>query len=194
MLKIFKEYKMNHALREENMHADILSKLASGELVELSGPIYVERLLAPSIEQKKVAVIEGSYDWMTPIKCYLTDETIIEDSAQAQKLILQAVRFIIIDGALYKRVFTDQRCIKMLGTFFRKYDECQRHSSISRQPVEELSSILSPVPFVVWGINLLGPFTQARGTTKYKVAAIYYFTKWVEAKVLATIMTLEIRR
>ena len=42
-------------------------------------------------------------------------------------------------------------------------------------------------PFQKWAIDLVGPFPEAPGRVKFLIVAIYYFTKWVEAKPLASI-------
>lgn len=54
-------------------------------------------------------------------------------------------------------------------------------------PSTELSNIFSPYPFTQWGIDLLRPFPMAVGQKRFIVNTIDYFTKWVEAKPLATI-------
>ena len=72
-------------------------------------------------------------------------------------------------------------------TFARKYDKCQRFSNIPRSHPEKLASMTSPWPFAVWGIDLIGPLPTARPAFKYAVVAVDYFTKWAEAKSLATI-------
>ena len=41
---------------------------------------------------------------------------------------------------------------------------------------------------------MLGPFLTAAGQLKFMVVAIDYFTKWIEAKPLATITAKRIRR
>jgi hypothetical protein len=38
-----------------------------------------------------------------------------------------------------------------------------------------------------WGLDLLGPLPPAQGNLKYVVVAVEYFSKWIEAKPLATI-------
>jgi transposase InsO family protein len=38
-----------------------------------------------------------------------------------------------------------------------------------------------------WGLDLLGPLPLAQGNLRYVVVAIEYFSKWIEAKPLATI-------
>ncbi|KAK3003531.1 hypothetical protein RJ639_018380 [Escallonia herrerae] len=56
--------------------------------------------------------------------------------------------------------------------------------SYARRP---LTSIVSPIPFAVWGMDLLGPFPMASGQQRFVIVAIDYFTKWTEAESLATI-------
>ena len=43
-------------------------------------------------------------------------------------------------------------------------------------------------------MNILGPFSIASGQRKFVVVAIDYFTKWVEAEVLATITEQKIQK
>ena len=72
-------------------------------------------------------------------------------------------------------------------SFTRKYDKCQRFSSIPRSHPEKLTSMTSPWPFAIWGIDLISPMPTACPTFKYTVVAVDYFTKWPEAKPLAVI-------
>ena len=51
----------------------------------------------------------------------------------------------------------------------------------------------SPWPFAQWGIDIVGPLPQGKGQVKFLLVAIDYFTKWVEAKALATITKARIR-
>ncbi|GJW05454.1 reverse transcriptase domain-containing protein [Tanacetum coccineum] len=37
----------------------------------------------------------------------------------------------------------------------------------------------------IWGMDVLGPFPEASGKVKFVIVAIDYFTKWIEAKLLA---------
>ena len=45
----------------------------------------------------------------------------------------------------------------------------------------------APWPFAQWGLEIIGPFPTAVQQLKFLVVGIVYFTKWVEAKALATI-------
>jgi len=44
-----------------------------------------------------------------------------------------------------------------------------------------------PWSFYQWGLDILGLFPQAPGRVKFLIMAVDYFTKWIEAKPLATI-------
>jgi transposase InsO family protein len=45
-----------------------------------------------------------------------------------------------------------------------------------------------------WGLDLLGPLPPAQGNLKYVVVAVEYFSKWIEAKPLATITSATIQK
>ena len=45
----------------------------------------------------------------------------------------------------------------------------------------------APWPFAQWGLNIMGPFSTAVRQLKFLVVGIDYFTKWVEAELLAKI-------
>jgi hypothetical protein len=44
-----------------------------------------------------------------------------------------------------------------------------------------------------WGLDLLGPLPPAQGNLKYVVVAVEYFSKWIEAKPLATITSVTVQ-
>ena len=48
-------------------------------------------------------------------------------------------------------------------------------------------------PFAVWEIDLIDQFPKERGSMQQAVVAINYFTKWVEAKALASITPRKIK-
>ncbi|XP_074377382.1 uncharacterized protein LOC141718908 [Apium graveolens] len=77
------------------------------------------------------------------------------------------------------------------NNYVNKCDRCQRHAPIVRQPPERLISI-RPIPFAIWGIDILGPFPVALGQRKFIVVAINYIIKWIEVKALAKITTKQI--
>ncbi|GJW35954.1 reverse transcriptase domain-containing protein [Tanacetum coccineum] len=65
--------------------------------------------------------------------------------------------------------------------------DCQVHKPVLRNPQQKLSPITSPWPFYKWGINIAEPFPERPGKVKFLIVAIDYFTKWIEAKPVATI-------
>jgi len=47
--------------------------------------------------------------------------------------------------------------------FARKCDRCQRFSRNPRLPTAELTHMVSPWPFAIWGIDLIGELPMGRG-------------------------------
>ncbi|RDX96547.1 Gypsy retrotransposon integrase-like protein 1, partial [Mucuna pruriens] len=78
--------------------------------------------------------------------------------------------------------------------FVKKCDKCQRFAEGHKAPPERLHSIMAPWPFHKWGIDILGPFPIAPGQLKFLIVAVDYFTKWVEAELVATISAERIKR
>ncbi|XP_071695149.1 uncharacterized protein [Rutidosis leptorrhynchoides] len=62
-------------------------------------------------------------------------------------------------------------------TLLRTCEPCQIHAKVQKQPKQEMITVLSAWPFSKWGIDLVGPLTEAPGGYKWLVVAIDYFTK-----------------
>ncbi|KAJ1691406.1 hypothetical protein LUZ63_015561 [Rhynchospora breviuscula] len=92
-----------------------------------------------------------------------------------------------LSGRIIRAGFYWPSLRKDVEEYVRRCEKCQFHARIPRQPPHPMQSISSPWPFDVWGIDLLGPFSQGQGNVKFLVVAVEYFTKWIEAKPLATI-------
>ena len=71
--------------------------------------------------------------------------------------------------------------------YVRVCDQCQRFSNIPRQPSEYLTPMMAPWPFAQCGLDILGPFLVRTRHMKFLVVGIDYFTKWVDAELLASI-------
>ncbi|KAK3002009.1 hypothetical protein RJ639_022183 [Escallonia herrerae] len=69
----------------------------------------------------------------------------------------------------------------------KKCDACQRFSPVPRLAPTALTTLNSPIPFAMWGMDILGPFPPALAQRKFVIVAIDYFTKWVEAEALSSI-------
>ncbi|XP_074323710.1 uncharacterized protein LOC141660621 [Apium graveolens] len=72
-------------------------------------------------------------------------------------------------------------------TYMKKYRKCQKFSNVPKQSPSLPGSVLSPVPFAVWGIDIMGPFPRAKGDLRYVLVTIDYRTKWGEAMAMRTI-------
>ncbi|GJV67819.1 reverse transcriptase domain-containing protein [Tanacetum coccineum] len=70
----------------------------------------------------------------------------------------------------------------------QRCEACQIHSLVPRNPKQEMTSIILAWPFSWWGIDIVGPLLMALGGARFLVVAIDYFTKWVEAKPLVSII------
>ncbi|GJS93699.1 reverse transcriptase domain-containing protein [Tanacetum coccineum] len=64
-------------------------------------------------------------------------------------------------------------------------DSCQRQGKILQKDEMPQNAIQVCEIFDVWGIDFMGPFLSSRGN-KYILMAVYYLSKWVEAKALPT--------
>nr|GEW87599.1 reverse transcriptase domain-containing protein [Tanacetum cinerariifolium] len=69
----------------------------------------------------------------------------------------------------------------------RKCNDCQIHRPITRSPQQPLTPIMAPWLFYKWGIDIAGPFSEGPGKVKFLIVVMDYFTKWIEAKAVATI-------
>ncbi|GJV82457.1 reverse transcriptase domain-containing protein [Tanacetum coccineum] len=70
-------------------------------------------------------------------------------------------------------------------TMIKSCDTCQRKGKISQRDEMPQNAIQVCEIFDVWGIDFMGPFPSLR-RNKYILVAIYYLSKWVEAKALPT--------
>jgi hypothetical protein len=69
----------------------------------------------------------------------------------------------------------------------QKCENCQKCTRDQKQP-SSLTQITQPTwPLQRWGLDLLGPLPPTQGNLKYVMVAVEYFSKWIEAKPLATI-------
>ncbi|GJR81795.1 reverse transcriptase domain-containing protein [Tanacetum coccineum] len=76
----------------------------------------------------------------------------------------------------------------------RECNDYQIHRPFPRNPQQNLTPITSPWPFYKWGIDIAGPFPEGPGKVKFLIVAIDYFTKWIEAKAVATITGNQVKK
>ena len=70
----------------------------------------------------------------------------------------------------------------------KKCNKCQRFTDIPRAPPVELTTMTSPWPFAVWGIDLIESLPVGKGGVKYAIVVVDYFMNWTEAEPLASII------
>src|SRR4051812_23335944 len=77
----------------------------------------------------------------------------------------------------------------------RKCPKCQIFASFTHEAATNLVSIISPIPFAQWGIDLLSSFPVAKtGQFQFLVVAVDYFTKWIETEPLALVKAANIEK
>ncbi|GJR21357.1 reverse transcriptase domain-containing protein [Tanacetum coccineum] len=91
-------------------------------------------------------------------------------------------------GYYWPTMHTDARKL------IRECNDCQVHLPILRNSQHNLTPITSPWPFYKWGIDIVGPFSEGPSKVKFLIVAIDYFTKWIEAKPVATITSNQVKK
>ncbi|GJX96013.1 reverse transcriptase domain-containing protein [Tanacetum coccineum] len=211
----FKAFSIRQVPRSENKKADALSKIASTSFAHLSKQVLVEELKENSISKVEILAVveeEEGDTWMTPIFKYPTKETLPADVKKARAVRGKSRRFAVINGTLYQKSFLgpwlwcvrplqanyvlgeihEGSCSMHAGTrsimakalrisyywptmhkdarkLIRVCQDCQVHKPVPRNPEQKLTPITSPWP-------------------------IDYFTKWIEAKPVATITGNQIKK
>ena len=116
LMKKFDSYEVYHVLREENVRADILSKLASTKSGGNNKSLIQESLKTFSIaEAVPTLTIEEYPSLMTSIIQYLKNGTLPDDIVEAKRMANEASYYIIIGGQLYRRSLS-QPLLKCLRT------------------------------------------------------------------------------
>ncbi|GJZ72128.1 reverse transcriptase domain-containing protein [Tanacetum coccineum] len=75
-----------------------------------------------------------------------------------------------------------------------KCKDCQIHRPVPRHHQQPLAPIMAPWTFYKWGIDIAGPFSGGPGKDKFLIVAMDYFTKWIEAKAVATISGSQVKK
>ncbi|GJU47006.1 reverse transcriptase domain-containing protein [Tanacetum coccineum] len=177
-----------------------LSKIASTSFAHLSKQVLVEELKEKSINEKEILAVveEEGNTWMTPICEYLTKEILPADKKKARAIRRKAVSMhsgprsvvakAIRTGYYWPTMHMDARKL------IRECNDCQVHRPVPRNPQQNLSPITSPWPFYKWGIDIAGPFPEGPGKVKFLIVVVDYFTKWIEAKPVATITGNQVKK
>nr|GEY69388.1 reverse transcriptase domain-containing protein [Tanacetum cinerariifolium]GEY70323.1 reverse transcriptase domain-containing protein [Tanacetum cinerariifolium] len=199
MVSGFANFSINQVPRSKNKKADALSKIALTSFAHLSKQVLVEILKEKSIQKKEVTTVveEDGPTWITPIIEYLKEGTLPGDRKEAHKLRIKARQYELGKGmhAGPRSVVTKairlgyywQTMHRDVRDMIRACNDCQIHRPMTRNPQQPLTPITALWPFYKCGIDIAGPFPEGPGKVKFYIVAMDYFTKWIEAKAVATI-------
>ncbi|GJU59699.1 reverse transcriptase domain-containing protein [Tanacetum coccineum] len=169
----FKAFSIKQVPRSENKKADALSKIASTSFAHLSKQVLVEEL-----KEKSIRPLQANYVLRE------IHEGSCSMHAGTRSVMAKALRI----GYYWPTMHEDAR------TLIRACHDCQVHKPVPRNPQQKLSPITSPWPFYKWRIDIAGPFLEGPGKVKFLIVVIDYFTKWIEAKPVATITGNQIKK
>ncbi|GAU16655.1 hypothetical protein TSUD_326050 [Trifolium subterraneum] len=178
MAKQFTMFELTYVPREQNARADLLAKLTSTKKPGNHRTAIQETYL-------QVAALPLARDEATKIK-------------------KMAAWYTMVGGKLYKRAFSALMLLCVSNTeacrILKEIHEgsCgshiesrslagKRYSNLHHAPGEPLKSVLSPWPFYIWGVDILGPFPLSTAKARWIVVVVDYFTKWVEAEPISGI-------
>nr|GEX07213.1 reverse transcriptase domain-containing protein [Tanacetum cinerariifolium] len=197
-------YALSQVPRSRNKKADALSKITSTSFAHLSKQVLVEVLETKSITGKEVtAVIEEEGPiWMTKLVNYLKEGILPGDEKEARKLRLKARRYELMEGVLYKQSFLTPwlRCVGPLQAEYVMREIHEGSCSMHTGPRSIVAKAIRLGYF--WptmhkdardmirkcsDCQIHRPFLEGPGKVKFLIVAMDYFTKWIEAKAMATI-------
>jgi hypothetical protein len=97
-------------------------------------------------------------------------------------------------GKVFRQGFYWPKAASDAADLVQKCENYQKCARDQKQP-SSLTQLIQPTwPLQRWGLDLLGPLPPAQGNLKYVVVAIEYFSKWIEAKSLATITSVTVQK
>nr|GEY09490.1 reverse transcriptase domain-containing protein [Tanacetum cinerariifolium] len=160
--------------------------------------VFVEVLKEKSIQEREMATVveEERPTWMTPpwLRCVgpLQADYVIREIHEGscsthvgtRSMVAKAMR----SGYYWPTMHRDVR------EMIHKCKDCQIHGPVPRHPQQPLNPITAPWPFYKWGIDITGPFPKGPGMVKFLIVAMDYFTKWIEAKVVAMITGSQVKK
>jgi hypothetical protein len=97
-------------------------------------------------------------------------------------------------GKVFLQGFYWPKAASDAAELVQKCEGCEKCARDQKQP-SSLTQLIQPTwPLQRWGLDLLGPLPPAQGNLKYVVVTVEYFSKWIEAKPLATITSVTVQK
>jgi hypothetical protein len=110
------------------------------------------------------------------------------------QVFIQSRRHRPLLGKVFRQGFYWPKAASDVADLVQKCEGCQKCARDKKQP-SSLTQLIQPTwPLQRWGLDLLGPLPPAQGNLRYVVVAVEYFSKWIEAKPLATITSVTIQK
>nr|GEV59950.1 reverse transcriptase domain-containing protein [Tanacetum cinerariifolium] len=194
----FTTFSISQVPRSKNKKANALSKITSTSFAHLSKQVLVEVLENKSIKEKEVAtvIVEDGPTWMTQLVDYLKGGVPPGDKKEARKLRLKARQYEFMEGVLNRRSFLTSwlRCVGPLQAEYVMREIHERSCNMHAGPRSPLTPITAPWSFYKWGIDIACPFLEGPGKVKFLIVGMDYFTKWIEAKAVATITSEHVKK
>jgi hypothetical protein len=97
-------------------------------------------------------------------------------------------------GKVFRQGFYWPKAASDVAELVQKCENCQKCARDQKQPSSFTQLIQPTWPLQRWGLDLLGPLPPAQGNLKYVVVVVEYFSKWIEAKPLATITSVTVQK
>ncbi|GJU13969.1 reverse transcriptase domain-containing protein [Tanacetum coccineum] len=169
------EYLTKEILPEDKKKARVVRRKASRYTV-INGTLYKKSFLGPWLR------------CVGPLQANYVLREIHEGSCSMHSGPRSVVAKAIRTGYYWPTMHADARKL------IRECNDCQIHRPVPRNPQQNLTPITSPWPFYKWGIDIAGPFPEGPGKVKFLIVAIDYFTKWIEAKPVATITGNQVKK
>jgi hypothetical protein len=97
------------------------------------------------------------------------------------------IRFKPLLGKVFRQGFYWPKAASDTAELVQKYENCHKCARDQKQTSSLTQLIHHTWPLQRWGLYLLDPLPPAQVNLKYVVVEVEYFSKWIEAKPLATI-------
>ncbi|GJZ05840.1 reverse transcriptase domain-containing protein [Tanacetum coccineum] len=169
------EYLTKEILPEDKKKARAVRRKAA-RYAMINGTLYKKSFLGPWLR------------CVGPLQANYVLREIHEGSCSMHSGPRSVVAKVIQTGYYWPTMHKDAR------NLIRECNDCQIHRPVPRNPQQNLTPITSPWPFYKWGIDIAGPFPEGPGKVKFLIVAIDYFTKWIEAKAVATITGNQVKK
>ncbi|GAA0176481.1 hypothetical protein LIER_29463 [Lithospermum erythrorhizon] len=174
----FARIRFRHIPREENEEADRLSRLATTYYIELLEGVFVEICNRPAYEEiYQEELYRKAWDW--PLLLCVSAEDIPKILVEVHQgwcgshIEARSLAIKITRARYYWPIL-----VKDALSYLKKCDVSQRLGNTPQQPAFNLTPVVSPIPFAMWGIDLVGKLPQGKGGVEFAIVVVDYFSKW----------------